>query len=95
MTVMKRLNQYLKRRGNRWNYHRRAPTAYQTLDPRGTIRIALDTASIEIARARRDALARADELFWRSLGADKPKAVDAYEAAQKRAMAPWVHLYPC
>jgi hypothetical protein len=64
---MKRLNQYLKRRGDRWNYHRRVPLIYQSLDPRGTIRVALDTASIEIARARRDALAKADELFWRTL----------------------------
>jgi len=51
MPVMKRLNQYLKRRGDRWNYHRRVPAAYQSLDARGTIRVALDTASIEIARA--------------------------------------------
>ena len=84
---MKRLNQYLKRRGERWNYHRRVPAAYQSIDPRGTIRVALDTASIEIARARRDALAKADELLWRSLKAGKPKAFDSYEAARQRAMS--------
>ena len=84
---MKRLNQYLKRRGDRWNYHRRVPTVYQDIDPRGTIRVALDTASVEIARARRDALAKADELFWRSLKVGKPTALDSYEAARQRAMA--------
>jgi len=87
MPVMKRLNQYLKRRGDRWNYHRRVPAAYQTIDPRGTIRVALDTASIEIARARRDALAKADELFWRTLQSGKPTALDSYEAAKQRAMS--------
>jgi len=87
MPVMKRLNQYLKRRGDRWNYHRRVPTVYQDIDPRGTIRVALDTASVEIARARRDALAKADELFWRLLKVGKPTALDSYEAARQRAMA--------
>ena len=84
---MKRLNQYLKRRGDRWNYHRRVPAAYQSLDARGTIRVALDTASIEIARARRDALDKADELFWRTLQSGKPTALDSYEAAKQRAMS--------
>ncbi len=87
MPVMKRLNQYLKRRGDRWNYHRRVPADYQSIDPRGTIRVALDTASVEIARARRDALVKADELLWRSLKAGKPKAIDCYEAAKQRAMS--------
>ena len=87
MPVMKRLNQYLKRRGDRWNYHRRVPLIYQSLDTRGTIRVALDTASIEIARARRDALAKADELFWRTLQSGKPTALDSYEAAKHRAMS--------
>ena len=49
--------------------------------------MALDTASIEIARARRDALAKADELLWRSLQAGRPKALDSYEAAKHRAMS--------
>jgi len=87
MPVMKRLNQYLKRRGDRWNYHRRVPAVYQSVDPRGTIRVALDTASIEIARARRDALAKADELLWHSLRAGKPTALNSYETARQRAMS--------
>lgn len=87
MTVMKRLNQYLKCREGRWSYHRRVPTAYQDLDPRGTICISLGTSALEIARARRDALANADDIFWRCLKAKQPSARDCYEAARQRAMA--------
>ena len=49
--------------------------------------MALDTASIEISRARRDALAKADELLWRSLQAGRPKSLDSYVAAKHRAMS--------
>ena len=85
MPVMKRLNQHLKRRGDRWNYHRRVPAAYQSLGARVTIRGALDTGCIEIARARRDALAKADELFRRTLQSGKPTALDSYEAAKQKS----------
>ena len=84
---MKRLNQYLLCRGGYWNYHRRVPKAYRDLDTRGTIRTALNTDSLQIARARRDALARADEKLWRALQSEVPSALDAYEAARARAMA--------
>lgn len=87
MPVMKRLNQYLKCRGGYWNYQRRVPKAFQSLDPRGTIRSALGTTSLEIARARRDALAIADEKLWNALRAGKPTALDAYETARTRAVA--------
>ena len=55
--------------------------------PEGTIRTALNTDSLQIARAWRDALARADEELWRSLQSELPSALDAYEAARERAMA--------
>ena len=84
---MKRLNQYLLCRKGYWNYHRRVPKAYRELDTRGTIRTALNTDSLQIARARRDALARADEKLWRALQSKLPTALDAYEAARARAMA--------
>lgn len=87
MAEMKRLNQYLKRRGDSWSYHRRVPKIYAELDTRGTIRTSLSTSSLEIARARRDALARADDLYWHSLKAKSPNALDKYEAARQRAMA--------
>jgi len=87
MPIMNRLNQYLLCRGGFWNYHRRVPKAYRDLDPRGTIRTALNTDSLQIARARRDALAKADEKLWHALQSELPSALDAYEAACARAMA--------
>jgi len=87
MPVKKRLNQYLFCRDGRWNYNRRVPKAYRDLDIRGIIRVALNTSSLEIARARRDALAKADERYWLSLKAGLPKATDKYEAARERAMS--------
>lgn len=97
MPVMKRLNQYLKCRGGYWNYQSRVPKAFQSLDPRGTIRSALGTTSLEIARARRDALAIADEKLWNALRAGKPTALDAYETARTRAVAQQIRtrLYGC
>jgi len=85
---MNRLNQYLLCRGGFWNYHRRVPKAYRDLDPRRTIRTALNTDSLQIARARRDALARADEKLWHALQAERPSALDAYEAAYVRRCHP-------
>ena len=87
MPIMNRLNQYLLCRGGFWNYHRRVPKAFRDLNPRGTIRTALNTDSLLIARARRDALSKADEKLWRSLQAELPSALDAYEAAREHAMA--------
>jgi len=64
MAVMKDLNQHLHRRGNRWHYVRRVPSEYADFDPRGMIRKSLKTESLEVARARRDSPAEADEQFW-------------------------------
>ena len=87
MAVTNRPNRYLLRRGDNWSYHRRVPKAYRDLDPRGLIRVALDTDSLTIARARRDALAAADEKLWRGLRSGRPTALDSYEAARDRAPA--------
>jgi len=87
MPIMNRLNQYHLCRGGFWNYHRRVPKEYRDLDPRGTIRTALNRDSLQIAKAHRDALAKADEKLWHALQAELPSALDAYEAARERAMA--------
>ncbi|WP_366523893.1 DUF6538 domain-containing protein [uncultured Algimonas sp.] len=87
MPVLKRLNQYLKCRDGFWSYNRRVPLAYREIDTRGTIRKALATSSIEVARARRDALAAADNAFWKSLSGGDTSARNAYEAARSRAMS--------
>ena len=97
---MTRLNQYLKQRGNGWYYQRQVPKAYVDFDERGLICQSLKTQSLEIARARRDSIAEADEQFWstvsmsasglgdRSPQSDKTRAaMRAYQAARQRAMA--------
>lgn len=91
MTEMRSLNQFLKNRNGRWHYHSRVPSIYDEVDQRGIIRTSLRTRSIDVARARRDALAEADDLFWASLDVASNDnvsfAVKRYQAAKKRAMA--------
>lgn len=91
---------YLQRRGDNWHYVRRVPSEFKPLDKRHTIRKSLKTRSLEVACARRDALAEADDLYWASLVTSNPemletyegslvakKAIDRYDAAKRRAMA--------
>ena len=59
-----RRNHYLEQRGYRWYYVRRVPSRYQVIDTRRTIKVALHTDSLIIARERRDAMMDADEHFW-------------------------------
>lgn len=91
MTEMRSLNQFLKNRNGRWHYHRRVPSMYDGVDQRGIIRTSLRTGSLEVARARRDALAEAGDLFWALLDVASNDnvsfAVTRYQAAKKRAMA--------
>lgn len=80
---------YLKRRGKKWHYVRRVPTHFHSLDGRGLVQVSLKTASLEVAKLRRDALERADDLFWQGLALDDPaQAAHAqYAAAKARAVA--------
>jgi len=91
MGVMRDLNQHLKRRGTRWYYVRRVPKEYEFFDQRGTVYKSLKTESLELARARRDALVEADNQYWLSVMASGALPTDiamrAYKAAQRRAMA--------
>ena len=64
MALMRDLNQYLQKRGDRWHYVRRVPTQYQAVDKRGTVRKSLKTESLELARKRRDDLVIADDEYW-------------------------------
>ena len=82
-------DQYLTRRGGQYQYVRRVPQIYQKHDTRRMIRRSLRTDSIKLARKRRDALAKADDLYWESLAVDKCRDGTSlrYEAARKRAMA--------
>ena len=91
MSEMKTLDQYLKQRKGRWYYVRRVPLRYADVDTRRIIKTALKTGSKEVARARRDAHAEADDLYWSSLTIGSPGsangALSRYRAAKARAFA--------
>lgn len=80
---------YLKRRENRWHYVRRVPAHFAHIDGRGVIQISLKTSSLDVAQLRRDALERADELYWQGLSLETPdtSAGVRYAAAKARAKA--------
>jgi len=67
MTKLSKTDRHLRQRGDHWHYYRRVPAKYQSIDQRGTIRLALGTTSLETARLRRDELAAADDEYWASL----------------------------
>lgn len=94
LTVTRKSNHYLKRRGERWHYYRHVPNKYAAVDPRGTIRIALDTDSVLIAREKRDRIADADEALWRTsyaglngLDVGLVATRQRHQVAQARALA--------
>ena len=90
---MSRLNQYLYSKRGRWQYTRRVPSEVAHLDRRGTIRVGLKTASLDVARHRRDAMMLADDEYWALLqknergGSPCSSLLSRYQAAKKRAMA--------
>lgn len=77
---------YLKARGSKWHYVRRVPTHFAAIDPRGLIQVSLKTQSLDVAKLRRDALERADDLFWQGMMIDDA-AHARYQAAKARAVA--------
>jgi integrase len=80
---------YLKARGSKWHYVRRVPSQFEAIDDRGTIRASLKTSSLDVAKLRRDALERADDLYWqgRTLDDSAKSSHARYEAAKARAVA--------
>lgn len=97
---MRDLDKYLQQRGERWHYVRRIPDMYASFDKRGTIRKSLKTKSLEVARAKRDDLVRADNAYWQSGSISEEEVVfdtpqrnlndlakQLYEDAKRRAMA--------
>ncbi|PLX37008.1 MAG: integrase [Hyphomicrobiales bacterium] len=66
---------------------RRVPKKYQAVDSRGMIRVTLDTLDLATARARRDGMAEADDLFWAAALRGEAGARERYEAARARAAA--------
>lgn len=78
---------YLKERKGNWHYVRRVPAHVAAFDDRGLIQTSLKTKSAEVAKLRRDALERADDLYWQGLagGEEGSRAAAAYEGAKARA----------
>ena len=97
---MRNQDAYLMRRNERYHYERRVPREYADFDKRRYIRKSLKTTSIDVARARRDALVEADDLFWAGVSSaadgvssdgrqakQASLAIKRYEGAKRRAMA--------
>ena len=89
-----RRNHYLEQRGYRWYYVRRVPSRYQVIDTRRTIKVALHTDSLIIARERRDVMMDADEHFWETTLAKQTRVqpeetpeMCRYRSARRRALA--------
>ncbi|WP_156585843.1 tyrosine-type recombinase/integrase [Ensifer sp. Root31] len=80
---------YLKPRGSKWHYIRRVPANFAHIDGRGLIQASLKTSSLDVAQLRRDALERADDLFWLGLSHEHPEdnTHTRYQAAKARAVA--------
>ena len=78
---------YLKLRGLNWFYRRRVPEHCAHFDARSEIVKALKTSSLEVAKLRRDAMERADDLYWQSgiLG-HQAGSEASYEAAKARVV---------
>lgn len=80
-------DRYLQCRAGHWHYYRRVPKTAKAVDKRVFVRTALNTKSQEIARVRRDAHERADDLYWSGLSSnrDVERHTKLYEAAINRA----------
>lgn len=72
-------DRYLKVRSGWYYYYRHIPRSVQAFYEGRTIRIALGTKSLEVARMRRDELVQADNAYWSQL----KLAVDLEKAGEK------------
>lgn len=91
-------DKFLKQRGEQYYYYCRVPKRLRPFYPGEFIRIALGTSSLAVARARRDELVGADEIYWGKLRLsldlermgepmDIEHARKRYEGAKARALA--------
>lgn len=86
----KKADRYLIKRDGRFIYRRRVPASLVDVDDRSPfVRLALKTSDERVARAKRDVLEEADDLYWAQLlmRSDEEKARIRYEAAKRRAEA--------
>lgn len=83
-------NRFLFQRSDYYYYRRRVPKNVADSDARApTVRIALKTDDLALARAKRDLLEDADNILWASMILDQPRdpARARYEAAMRRVEA--------
>ena len=86
----KKPDRYLIKREGRFIYRRRVPKSLEDADDRAPfVRLALKTSDERVARAKRDVLEEADDLFWAQLTmrSDAEKARARYQVAVRRAEA--------
>ena len=67
MKAIRRVDQYLRLRGDIWHYVRRVPKAVRHIDDRTLIYRSLDTDSRTVARQRRDICADEDNQRWNEI----------------------------
>lgn len=88
MKAIRRLDQYLRLRGDTWHYVRRVPKAVRHIDNRTLIYRSLDTDSRKVARLRRDICADEDNQRWNEIMPNRfqsaPKGA-SYRDASHRA----------
>ena len=81
-------DRYIGKRSGVYQYLRRVPKAFLSIDPRGPlIRISLKTKDLSEARQKRDELERADDRYWLSLSGGTSLEVARAEYEQAKALA--------
>ncbi len=97
MKAIRRLDQYLRLRGDTWHYVRRVPKAVRHIDNRTLIYRSLDTDSRKVARQRRDICTDEDNQRWNEIMPNRfqstPKAA-SYRDASHRARSKGFNYQP-
>lgn len=86
---MSKIDRYIFKRGGKYSYIRRVPSAIVELGEKPRIQRSLKTDSQEVARSRRDEFERADDEYWAALLSetdDQSRAIARYKRAQGRAL---------
>ena len=97
MKAIRRLDQYLRLRGDIWHYVRRVPKAVRHIDDRTLIYRSLDTDSRKVARQRRDICADEDNQRWNEIMPNRFQSTPrdaAYRDASHRARSQGFNYEP-
>lgn len=97
MKAIRRLDQYLRLRGDTWHYVRRVPKAVRHIDDRTLIYRSLDTDSRKVARQRRDICADKDNERWNEIVPSRFQSIPreaSYRDASHRARSQGFNYEP-